>query len=453
MDLDELVNNVFYLLLQNDYKKKYDHAVSKCWTICVPSGHSLREVSITKEFIDDHVLKPIGRGDSKIRSRFVSTDAAESHVYEIENNTIKLINNDDGDDNNNDEYRVNILSTEKGYNKEFQLYNIIIVDEPIHRKYRIAQICQSHKFNLNRNITSYKEALEFLKELPEDKTCSLDDLVTEVEMIEINRSSSVDKLKQRLHKLYLDYWASTIRKQSLDVQRDARFQKLLSFSLEIFVMHLLHESLYSLLSFTFKEKDLALKNKICQLIKVGVTTDQLGVKKSLAIPLPAAIVELAAFASYRGPLEKLLCLKSTIDFIVAEIKGALADVESKTDLYNDEDKASPSSLDTEDLILLLLFVIIKCRCERLYTDLYYLENFIWCVSPHDEYSYTIVTFKAALTLLNDINPSDLSVCSDKVKSELKTTDFSDTVKMNEVKTPVDRQLQDLATTFEECAQT
>jgi hypothetical protein len=64
-----------------------------------------------------------------------------------------LIN--DNELNNN--YKVKILSIEKGYNKEFQTYNIIIVDKPVHRKYKIiAQISQSNKLELNRNITSYK---------------------------------------------------------------------------------------------------------------------------------------------------------------------------------------------------------------------------------------------------------------------------------------------------------
>lgn len=103
------------------------------------------------EFLsDDHILRPLPGSNAQ----FLSTDEKESHLYQIRNNLLKLISDDQSSDN----YDVEIMSIEKGYNKEFQSYNIIIVDKPIHRKYRVfSKKLLSEKLNLDNSITTYNE--------------------------------------------------------------------------------------------------------------------------------------------------------------------------------------------------------------------------------------------------------------------------------------------------------
>ncbi|XP_011499986.1 PREDICTED: putative uncharacterized protein DDB_G0284213 [Ceratosolen solmsi marchali] len=397
MEVDELSHNVFYLLLRNEYKRKYDFALKKCWTICVPCTDSLREISITNEFIDDHVLKP----DSESNTQFRSTDEGETHLYKIDNCVIKLIN----DDESNHDYKVNILSFEKGYNKEYQAYNMIIVDKPVHRKYRIiiTQISQSDKLELNRNILSHKEAVNFLNELQNKKLLNISDLVFKVKSIDINQNNSMDDLKQILQKLICNYWAIIMRKQKLDIQRDARFQKLLSISLEIFVMHQIHDTLYFILGNLFNQQDLGIRTKIDHIIDASVSLDHLRVKESFPISMPNSMTELATLDSHKGPHEKLTCMKRTLDIIIAEFKGAIADMKSRNDFFNDSNDGSNTNLlNSDDLIPLLLYIIIKCRSQKLHTNLYYIENFIWSITPHDDLSYTLVIYRAALKLLEQI---------------------------------------------------
>lgn len=108
-------------------------------------------MKVNKFFSDDHVLKPVVESNSE----FTSTDDCGSHCYKIENKTIRLKNDDETEDTT---YQVNILSVEKGYNKEFQPYNIIIVEKPLHSKYQnVTTESQHNKLQLNRFISSYKE--------------------------------------------------------------------------------------------------------------------------------------------------------------------------------------------------------------------------------------------------------------------------------------------------------
>ncbi|XP_015592889.1 uncharacterized protein LOC107266676 isoform X2 [Cephus cinctus] len=454
MDVDEIVYNAFYLQLRDKFRKKYEFAIAKCWTICVPCGNSLRGLDITDDFVDHHVLKP----HPELTLHYTSTDPNNSNLYKFEDTTIRLLKcQDDEEQKQDDEYNVTILSIEKGYNKEFHMYNIFIVDKPLHHKYIITERLQDDNLPLNRIITCYKEAVEFLNAPIEEKRCSLEELRMDLRQIQLSNFESAEELSSHLQELTRRYWASTMRKQSLDLQRDARYQKLLSTSLEVFMMHHLHDEIYSVLSDALEQDDVYVKTKIDQLIYMGVTPDQLGASVSMAISLPAAIVELATLDAREGPLEKLLCLKSTLELIVAEIKGALADIETKNDEESADTKSSIESLkytpSTDDLIPLVMYVIVKARPMRIVTDLHYINNFLWSISPHDGLSYSLITFKTAISALFEINSQSLPSRSYKVKTELPIGELFDVITGTDKDiTPLDRQIHQLATMLEKSTQ-
>lgn len=298
-------------------------------------------------------------------------------------------------------------------------------------------------------------AVAFLHELSTQDRCSIAELKIDLQNINLDNFESADELRAAIQELVRRHWARTMRRHSLDVQRDVRFQKLLSASLEIYIMHNLHNSIYSLLSNALDQDDLDIKRKIDQLIDVGVTADQLGAKEALAISLPSAIVELATLDAREGPQEKLLCLKATLDLMIAEIKGALAAVETRMDSHDENDmigaRKSILVVPTDDLIPLLVYVIVKSRPRRLITDLHYIQNFLWSLSPHDGLSYTIVTFKAAICALQDINVKRLPQRSCKVKNDLPISEVLDVLVRSENETtPLDQQVRDLAVMLEEC---
>lgn len=127
-------------------------------------------------------------------------------------------------------------------------------------------------------FSSSSRALDFLHEIAAQGRLSLRDLMTDVQTIDLDDFQSADELRNVLQDWIRRHWARTMRQFTLDIQRDARFQKLLSTSLEIFVMHYLHDRIYQLLTNALDQDDLRIKRKIDQLIEVGVTPDQLGVK-------------------------------------------------------------------------------------------------------------------------------------------------------------------------------
>lgn len=133
-------------------------------------------------------------------------------------------------------------------------------------------------------------ALGFLREL--GNSCPLDEIEVFTDSVQIAEDVKIEELKETIQKLICNYWAITMRKQSLDIQRDARFQKLLSVSLEIFVMNRLHDRLYGFLNDSFHGQNLEVQNKIAQLVDAGVTPGKLGADESWAnVSMPSAVVE------------------------------------------------------------------------------------------------------------------------------------------------------------------
>ncbi|KAK0183445.1 hypothetical protein PV327_001487 [Microctonus hyperodae] len=450
MEVDEIMFNPFYLVLREKFKAKYDVALSKCLTICIPCTDSLRGLNITDEFVDDHILKPL----SRLPYHYESTNLKNPRIFKFEDDYIRLIQQN-GEFIYPKSYKIKILNIERGYNKDFKIYNIVIVDKLLHEKYVNLQKPIENKIKLNRIIASYKDALNFLQEIATLERCSLIELAANIKTIDPNNYESSNDLGDALQEWIRRNWAQIMRKFNLDIQRDGRFQKLLSTSLEIFIMHELHDKIYSLLNNALDEDDLNLKKKIDELIGLRVTPDQLGVKEALAISLPCAIVELATLDARHDPLEKFTCLKSTLDLIIAEIKGALADVETKIESYEENDliemRNTIKIIPTDDLIPLLIYVIVKSRPRRLITDLHYIQNFLWSVSPYDGLSYTIVTYKTAITALQKIAVDNLPSRSHKVKNDLSINEILDFVKLPEsTATPIDRQVHELAMMLKEC---
>lgn len=103
-------------------------------------------------FSDDHILKPVFRKPC----HYVSTDEKNSRMYRFENTMIHVAQLHK-EPVQTDAYKIKIINIERGYNKEFQLYNIVIVDKPLDPRYCTNRSLPGARMKLNRTISCYKE--------------------------------------------------------------------------------------------------------------------------------------------------------------------------------------------------------------------------------------------------------------------------------------------------------
>ncbi|XP_021918868.1 uncharacterized protein LOC110829448 isoform X2 [Zootermopsis nevadensis] len=369
MATDEIEYNAYYHTLQNEFRRKYEQAISKCWTICVPCTRALRGLDITEDFVDLHILKP----SVSFPSHYDSTDKDSSHSFELDGTSLIL---HEAPIDVTEKYVVKILSVETGYNKEYQQYKILITEKPLSPKYQ-PEPGEDNDVHL-RKINSLTDAIGFLAQVPAHVEI-LNKLGPELQQLcSALLSDSLLAVRERVHDTMNCYWVTLLKTHTLDRQRDAHFQNLLSISIENYIMSHLHDSVFQMACSKHHEDDAQILQLVKELASVGVTADQLGAPEDFAIPLPAAVVELASLDSLNCPIDKLTCLRTTLDLILAELKGAIVDAHSVLS----KDSRLPT-LTTDDLIPLLVTVIIQAKPLHMASNLYYMENFQWTLSPND----------------------------------------------------------------------
>ena len=65
--------------------------------------------------------------------------------------------------------------------------------------------------------------------------------------------------------------------------------------------------------------------------KTDFSADQLGLPEDFCIPLPAAVVELAALDHHTTPLDRMTCIYDTVQQIGAHIRQAVLDTHADSD--------------------------------------------------------------------------------------------------------------------------
>lgn len=89
--------------------------------------------------------------------------------------------------------------------------------------------------------------------------------------------------------------------------------------------------------------------------------------------MDSAILELSLLdntnkkSEYITPFEKLHCLQRVNDNITNSISQQLQKQNNNIEI----------AITTDDLIPLIVYVIIQTKCEKLHSNLYYIENFIF----------------------------------------------------------------------------
>ncbi|KAF8791533.1 Ankyrin repeat domain-containing protein 27 [Argiope bruennichi] len=394
---DELENNPFYTSLETKFSEKLKEAQKKLWLICVPFHKSLKGATITKEFVDTHVLKP----SPFFKSHFVTTDINNPLSFEIEDDTIKTQTG-----------TIKILAEETAYNDDYKPYRILITETPLCSS-SIKDELHCTKNTKNGLRLSLNECSSFLASFPEcsevlrmlDKKIQIFNTSYMVLPQYLQHASL--KLKEMLNWVVKEFSSSLQYRTSEDYSKSE-----ISAALENYIMFHVHDKVFPVIKKFCKEEDRKLFQKLVSLYEDHVTADQLGVRESFCCETPSAVVELASLNSRKSPAEKLHCFMKTLELLNQDIEQFLLET-----CYPVSNKDTPC-LTTDDLIPLLVNVIVQARPQYFVSNLYYIQNFCWENSPVDKISFVLVTFQAAKEFLKSKEFESLKPSSRKIKKEL-----------------------------------
>ncbi|XP_046385912.1 uncharacterized protein LOC124155827 isoform X2 [Ischnura elegans] len=352
---------------------------------------------------------------------YKSTGKNATYTYEMESENIKLLS---APVPMPESYQAKILEKETVYNKEFENYSLVVIDKPLSPEFR-AKSSDEDSLMMQKDVTSLDEAMQFfvsfLQPHGESWVSSLNNSV-ECLIPTMTLSATMEEICALVHETVAAQWNILLRPHSLKRQRDARFQGLLSSAIEIYIVSHLHDYIFPLMVTSLAEKDKVVYAKAKEFYDLGVTADQFGAPEDFAVPLPAAVVELASIDRLTSPAEKLTCLRTTMDLIMAEIKGAIVDAHSVLSSGN-ESWTPPIQPGSCDLIPLIMYVLVQAKPLHLASNFFYMENLQWTLEPNNVLSHSLAAFKNAARELLSTNASELLPKSKKIIRELSLEDL------------------------------
>ncbi|XP_041456821.1 ankyrin repeat domain-containing protein 27-like [Lytechinus variegatus] len=400
-DHEDLEFNPFYKSLQSGYRSQFEDAQAKRFLVCIPQTASLVGVNINSNFLETHLLKP----SPMLKDHYISTDKNGSKTIIVDEAFILTT------EGFSQPGRIRILSEELGYNKDYKPFKMLIIEKPLEGavKGRRGSAGLSDEFLTPR--TRFLENKHFLGMFPENRN-NLKCLEESIHQFNQNYMIVQGYLKDVATKLrrmceeHKQMFAEANR--YIKLQSDGRLEEVLNVAVESYVMGSVHAKVFKAISSEKTPEDVHISDKLHQL--QGITGEQLGVAEEFCCPLPAAVVELARLDGINTPHEKLTCLHSTLENITEEVNIHLRE--------NLAPGQSPQCLTSDDLLPLLVLVISQAKCRHLASNLYYLENFHWASSKHDNLGYALVTFTAAMEYIKNTDFSNMKTNNNKIKKEM-----------------------------------
>lgn len=312
--------------------------------------------------------------------------------------------------------KIRILNEELGYNKDYKPYRILILERPLDsRSKRKSTSEPDDSTNSSSLQTTHTECRTFLRSFTEFSKIlqSLDDQLKQFNTNYMILKDYLDDARSRLHNMSLDVVEKCYKCSKQMHKQDPKFKDVLSSSVESYVMAAVYQKIFGVMCEKFSSEDRQLLDKCKQL--QDVQQEQLGVSPEFCCPQPMAVVELANIDCLCTPLEKLHCLKSTVDTATETISTSLED-NVKSGIL-DEDKPC---LTSDDLIPILVTIIAQAKCSHLFSNMFYIEHFHWSrdTKDRDNLSYCLVTFRAAMEYMTNTNFDHLQNGKSKVLKEI-----------------------------------
>ena len=229
----------------------------------------------------------------------------------------------------------------------------------------------SDQFSLPARMTSYCESESWVMDQPHWRHFVAHlERTTEPLVRQIQAVTSEDDLLGLVGRVKLLCQDSLIcfPKVAGSLGRSPRYQERLRVAVENVVLQLVHPVLWPLVRRLHRRKDRALHRQLSLLWRRRFSLSELGLSEEWQIPLPAALVELAALDMRTTPLDRLSLLQDSLDQVSAHLREAELEREGEGE----------GSLRYPALLAGLL---VSARPLHLASSLFYIQHFTYSAPP------------------------------------------------------------------------
>ncbi|XP_011641103.1 ankyrin repeat domain-containing protein 27-like [Pogonomyrmex barbatus] len=359
---EDLSENHFLRELKDEHKATFQRAVQEGWVVCVPRSGSFVSRTLHEDEINVHILVP--EQDLSV-TRFCSLNGSKILLED----QILHVEHDDAE-----RYSSRLLFEEIFYNDDLHKYSVWCIERPLKASMYVSDNCISV-------ITNLQEAINFLQvELLNGQL--RDDLEIKIkDFLYINKNlqrKSMQEQKDLVYELYADCLGMLMENATLKkkITNNKQYQWNIRVSLETYILYALKNILIKSLSACTVSED-AYLNKIIRNLN-GIQLNDLRVRSDLQSRIHGGKIELARLDNFVTVLGKIECLRRTVNYISHGIS---------------------SSVTSDDLLPVLVFLVINVGLSNWTAQLYFMRQFRLSSNSTyetDEISFLITSLEAVI---------------------------------------------------------
>uniref|UniRef100_A0A8C1RPZ8 Ankyrin repeat domain 27 (VPS9 domain) n=1 Tax=Cyprinus carpio TaxID=7962 RepID=A0A8C1RPZ8_CYPCA len=363
---ENILKNPFYQALEKHRPDLCSRVAELHGIILVPCCGSLPAGSFTASQFDGYVLQPAEQGYQTLDGKEVS----------IDNNQVRL---GAGFPNPTS---VPILFEETFYNEKEQAYSILCIARPFDADHSPEELSTVSVPYCLKNIEDVREFLGRHAEKLDKFVAAFCHSFKEQERKGLRHQiDSVNTLYTKCLQLLLrDSRLKILARQEIQMT-------LLKQAVEMYIHHGIHDLLFSYVGSLEASRDAAF-NKTTRSLQ-DLQQKELGVKSEFSINIPRAKRELSQLNSCTSPQQKLLCIRKVVLTIMQSTRH--------------RDAVSIEAMCADDLLLVILYLLIKTEIPNWMANLSYIKNFRFRKSSKDELSYCLTSFEAAVEYISQGN--------------------------------------------------
>uniref|UniRef100_A0A671L9K8 VPS9 domain-containing protein n=1 Tax=Sinocyclocheilus anshuiensis TaxID=1608454 RepID=A0A671L9K8_9TELE len=389
---ENILKNPFYQALEKHRPDLCSRVAELHGIILVPCYGSLPAGSFTASQFDRYVLHPAKQGYQTLDGKEVS----------IDNNQVRLGAGFPSPTS------VPVLFEETFYNEKEQAYSILCIAQPFDSDHSPEELSTVSAPYCLKNIEDVREFLGRHAEKLDKFVAAFCHSFKEQERKGLRHQiDSVNTLYTKCLQLLLrDSRLQILARQEIQMT-------LLKQAVEMYIHHGIHDLLFSYVG-TLEDSF----NKTTRSLQ-DLQQKELGVKSEFSINIPRAKWELTQLNSCTSPQQKLLCIRKVILTVMQSTRH--------------RDTVSIEAMCADDLLLVILYLLIKTEIPNWMANLSYVKNFRFPKSSKDELSYCLTSFEAAVEYISQGNLTQSALGSGDRLSFRQKVDL-----LSQNATPIDR---------------
>uniref|UniRef100_A0A8C2BHZ9 Ankyrin repeat domain 27 (VPS9 domain) n=1 Tax=Cyprinus carpio TaxID=7962 RepID=A0A8C2BHZ9_CYPCA len=370
---ENILKNPFYQALEKHRPDLCSRVAELHGIILVPCCGSLPAGSFTASQFDGYVLQPAEQGYQTL----------DGKVLSIDNNQVRL---GAGFPNPTS---VPILFEETFYNEKEQAYSILCIARSTMKRFK-----ELSTVSVPYCLKNIEDVREFLGRHAE----KLDKFVAAFcHSFKEQERKGLRHQIDSVNTLYTKCLQLLLRDSRLKILARQEIQMtLLKQAVEMYIHHGIHDLLFSYVGSLEASRDAAF-NKTTRSLQ-DLQQKELGVKSEFSINIPRAKRELSQLNSCTSPQQKLLCIRKVVLTIMQSTRH--------------RDAVSIEAMCADDLLLVILYLLIKTEIPNWMANLSYIKNFRFRKSSKDELSYCLTSFEAAVEYISQGNLTQSALVRD-----------------------------------------